>query len=119
MYLLANAYLKIGDKTNARNAFQFCAANTSNIFQKEVAGFNYAKLSYELNYYDIASKGLQAFISGFPKSIYIPEAKEILINTLANTSNYYEALQMFNQLPNKSAGIQKYILVYYMEEQLN
>lgn len=107
MYLLANAYLKIGDKTNARNAFQFCAANTSNAFQKEVAGFNYAKLSYELNYYDIASKGLQAFINGYPKSIYIPEAKEILVNTLANTSDYEEALTLFNQLPVKSAGIQK------------
>ena len=107
MYLLANAYLKINDKINARNAFQFCAANTSNAFQKEVAGFNYAKLSYELNYYDIASKGLQSFISNYPRSIYIPEAKEILINTLANSSNYEEALIMFNKLSVKSAEIQK------------
>ncbi len=107
MYLLANAYLKINDKLNARNAFQFCASNSSNAFQKEVAGFNYAKLSYELNYYDIASKGLQAFIRTYPKSIYIPEAKEILINTLANTSNYEEALTLFNKLSTKSADIQK------------
>ena len=107
MYLLANAYLKINDKVNARNAFQFCASNTSNAFQKEVAGFNFAKLSYELNYYDVASKGLQSFISTYPKSIYIPEAKEILINTLANTSNYEEALGLFNKLPVKSAEIQK------------
>ena len=107
MYLLANAYLKINDKTNARNAFQFCAANSSNTFQKEVAIFNLAKLSYELNYYDIASKGLQSFILKYPKSIYIPEAKEILINTLANTSNYEEALSLFNKLPVKSDEILK------------
>lgn len=107
MYLLANAYLKINDKLNARNAFQFCASNTSNPFQKEVAGFNYAKLSYDLNYYDIASKSLQHFISSYPKSIYISEAKEILINTLANTSNYEEALDLFNKLSVKSEGIQK------------
>ncbi len=107
MYLLANAYLKIDDKINARNAFQFCASNSSNIFQKEVASFNYSKLSYDLNYYDIASKGLQAFINNYPKSIYIPEAKEILINTLANTSNYEEALDLFNKLALKSEGIQK------------
>ncbi len=107
MYLLANAYLKINDKINARNAFQFCASNTSNAFQKEVAGFNYAKLSYDLNYYDIASKGLQSFIVNYPKSIYIPEAKEILINTLANTSDYEEALNLFNKLSVKSETIQK------------
>jgi TolA-binding protein len=107
MYLLANAYLKTNDKPNARNAFQFCASNTSNAFQKEVAGFNYAKLSYDLNYYDIASKGLQSFIINYPKSIYIPEAKEILINTLANTSDYEEALNLFNKLSIKSEGIQK------------
>lgn len=107
MYLLANAYLKINDKINARNAFQFCASNTSNAFQKEVASFNFAKLSYELNYYDIASKGLQSFITNYPRSIYIPEAKEILINTLANTSNYEEALVLFNKLSVKSTEIQK------------
>lgn len=107
MYLLANAYLKTNDKNNARNAFQFCASNSSNAFQKEVAGFNYAKLSYELNYLDIASRSLQNFIRSYPKSIYIPEAKEILVNTLANTSNYNEALSLFNLLPVKSEGIQK------------
>jgi tetratricopeptide (TPR) repeat protein len=107
MYLLANAYLKINDKINARNAFQFCASNTSNAFQKEVATFNYAKLSYDLNYYDIASKGLQSFIGNYPKSIYIPEAKEILINTLANTSDYEEALNLFNKLSVKSEEIKK------------
>jgi TolA-binding protein len=107
MYLLANAYLKINDKINARNAFQFCASNTSNAFQKEVAGFNYAKLSYDLNYYDIASKELQTFIVEYPKSIYIPEAKEILINTLANTSDYEEALDLFNKLSVKSDALQK------------
>lgn len=107
MYLLANAYLKINDKTNARNAFQFCAANSSNAFQKEVAIFNLAKLSYELNYYDIASKSLQSFIKKYPNSIYISEAKEILINTLANTSNYEEALSLFNKLPTKSDEILK------------
>lgn len=107
MYLLANAYLKTNDKPSARNAFQFCASNTSNAFQKEVSGFNYAKLSYDLNYYDIASKGLQAFIVNYPKSIYIPEAKEILVNTLANTSDYEEALDLFNKLSVKSEGILK------------
>ena len=107
MYLLANAYLKTSDKSSARNAFQFCAANTSNAFQKEVAIFNYGKLSYELNYFAIASKGLQNFISSYPISIYIPEAKEILVNTLANTSDFSEALNLFNALPVKSEGIRK------------
>lgn len=107
MYLLANAYLKTNDKVNARNAFLFCASNASNPFQKEVAAFNYAKLSYELNYLDIASRGLQNFMDGYPRSIYLPEARELLVNTLANTSNYKEALALYDKLPVKSEGIQK------------
>jgi tetratricopeptide (TPR) repeat protein len=54
MYLLGDAYLKTNQKANARNAFSFCASNSSNSVQKEVSKFNYAKLSFELGYQDIA-----------------------------------------------------------------
>ena len=54
MYILGDAYLKLGDKANARNAFSFGATNNVNLSQREVSKFNYAKLSYELGYQDIA-----------------------------------------------------------------
>jgi len=107
MYLLADAYLKTDQKTNARNAFLFCASNNSNATQKEISSFSYAKLSYELGYLDIALKGLQNFISSYPSSGYIPEAKELEVSVLANTSNYKDALTLFESLPKQSESIRK------------
>ena len=37
MYLLGDAYLKTGQKANARNAFLFCASNSSYPVQKEIS----------------------------------------------------------------------------------
>jgi TolA-binding protein len=107
MYLLADAYLKTNQKANARNAFLFCAGNSSNVIQKEVSVFNYAKLSYELGYLDIAIKELQTFLNSNPKSAYANETKELLISALANTSNYKDALDMFEKLPEKTESVKK------------
>lgn len=103
MYLLGDAYLKTGQKQNARNAFLFCAANSSNIVQKEISQFNYGKLSYELGYQDVALNELQKFIRSYPQSVYSNEAKDLLVAVLANTSNYQEALVLIEQMKNPSS----------------
>lgn len=92
MYLLADAYLKLNDKPNARNAFLFCATNNSNPTQQEVSLFSYAKLSYELNFLQEALQSLRQFRQQYPKSKFFAESKELYVNVLANTSNYKEAL---------------------------
>jgi len=107
MYLLADAHLKTGDKVNARNAFLFCASNNSNKKQKEVSQFSYAKLSYELGYLDIALTELKAFMQQYPESGNKNEAREIEVSVLANTSNYKEALVLFDSLPVKNDNIKK------------
>lgn len=104
MYLLGDAYLKTGQKANARNAFLFCAANSSNAKQKEISQFNYGKLSYELGYQDVALAELQKFIKAYPQSEYNAEAKDLLVSVLANTSNYQEALTLIDQMQNPSAA---------------
>ncbi len=107
MYLLADAYLKTGQKVNARNAFLFCASNNSNAGQKEISTFSYAKLSYELGYLDIALKELQQFLIDYPNSKSTQEAKELLVGVLANTSNYKDALVMFESLKAQSETVKK------------
>lgn len=94
MYLLGDAYLKTNQKANARSAFLFSANNSSNKDQKEIAQYNYAKLSYELGYEDVALTELRHFIDSFPRSTYNPEAKELLVSVLANTNNYKDALAL-------------------------
>jgi tetratricopeptide (TPR) repeat protein len=107
MYLLAKAYLEIGDKSNARNAFIFCAENNSNKIQKEVAIFSVAKLSFEEGLTNEALKGFQEFLKQYPRSNYTQEATDLLVNTLARTSNFKEGLQLYAGIKIPSVLAQK------------
>lgn len=99
MYLLGDAYLKTGDRENARNAFAFCAANSSNQQQREISLFNYAKLSYELGYQGVALTEMKRFLTAYPNSSYNREARELLVALLAGTNNFRDALQLIEELP--------------------
>ena len=107
MYLLGDCYLKTNQKASARNAFQFCATNNSNKKLQEISRFNYAKLSYELGYQDIALKEMQQFTTDYPSSVYVTEAKEILVGLLANTNNFSDALTMYEAFDKPTPAIKK------------
>jgi tetratricopeptide (TPR) repeat protein len=107
MYMLGDAYLKTGQKANARNAYLFCASNSSNAALKEVSKYNYAKLSYELGYQDEALNSLQSFLTEYPNSTYNKEAKELLVSVLANTSNYADALNLLQTVDKPSENARK------------
>ncbi|MBN8673297.1 MAG: tetratricopeptide repeat protein [Chitinophagales bacterium] len=107
MYLLGDAYLKTNQKTNARNAFLFCASNSSNPTQKEISKYQYAKLSYELGYQDEALNSLSSFLSDYPNSTYNAEAKELLVAVLANTNNYKDALSLLESLDKPSENAKR------------
>ena len=102
MYLLGDAYLKTGQKANARNAFLFCASNSSYPVQKEISQFHYAKLSYELGYPDAAMTEFRSFLQHYPNSGYASEAREMLLQVLAYTSNYKDALALMDSVQNPS-----------------
>ena len=107
MYLLADSYLRTNQKANARSAFLFCASNSSNQKQKEISMFNYAKLSFELGFQDIALNEFQNFLAAYPNSTYNTEAKELLVNILANTNNYQDALSLYESLGAKSETVKQ------------
>lgn len=107
MYLLGDAYLKTGQKTNARNAFLFCSSNSSDKKQQEISKFQYAKLSYELGYQDEALNGFKTFIADYPNSTYNTEAKDLLIAVLANTNNYREAITLLDGMKNPTPNAKR------------
>ena len=107
MYLLGDAYLKTGQKSNARNAFLFCASNSSNLTQKEISKYQYAKLSYELGYQDEALNSLKSFLNDYPNSTYNAEATELLVSVLANTNNYRDAQTLIESLSKTSENTKK------------
>jgi TolA-binding protein len=107
MYLLGDAYLKTNQKANARNAFSFCASNNRNDYQREVSKYNYAKLSYELGYQDVALTELKKFLAEYPNSAYTTEARELLVGVLANSNSYKDALALMDGLKNPSENVKK------------
>ena len=107
MYLLGDSYLKVGEKANARNAFLFCASNSSNKTQKEISKFQYAKLSYELGYQDEALNSLSSFLADYPNSTYRNEAQDLMVMVLANTNNYKDALSLIDGISNPSQNTKK------------
>lgn len=107
MYLLGDLYLKTNQKANARNAFQYSAYNSSNKVQQRVSRFNYAKLSYELGYQDVALSEMKKYLQDYPGSENETEAKEILVSLLANTNNYADAIQLYESLKPPTPAMQK------------
>ena len=109
MYLLGDAYLRTAQRANARNAFLFCSMNSSNGKQKEISKFNYAKLSYELGYQDVALTELQGFLQQYPNSEYSREGRELLVSVLAGTNNYRDALTLLDSLDHPSENARRLI----------
>ncbi len=107
MYLLGDLYLRTNQKVNARNAFKYSADNSSNRLQQEISRFNYAKLSFELGYNDVALNSMNSFLELYPESVYANEAKEIVINLLANTNNYTEALALYKTFPTATPTMKR------------
>lgn len=107
MYILGDLYLQTGDKYNARNAFQYSAYNSSNKQQQRISQFTYAKLSYELGFQDVALNEMKNYLKNYPNSEYDAEAKEILVNILANTSSFSDALALYKTFDRPSVNMQK------------
>ncbi len=107
MYLLGDCYLRTNQKANARNAFQYSAYNNSNKLQQQISRFNYAKLSYELGYQDIALNEMKKYLNDYPNSEYDTEAKEILVSLMANTNNFADALSLYESFDKPTASMQK------------
>ena len=108
-YELADLYIKNGDKQRAMMAFQ----NASNLnFDpkiREDALFQYAKITYELNYspFNEAIKAFDRYITEYPNSVKNGSAYDYLSNVFMTTRNYKDALVSLEKIKVKSPSIKK------------
>jgi tetratricopeptide (TPR) repeat protein len=102
MYVLAQSYIGLNQKANARSSFGYCIAGKIAEPKKETALFYFAKLSFELGFQDQAINGLTSFIAAYPSSKFIEEANEILFAYYAKTNNFKKAIEFLksNNLNN-------------------
>lgn len=104
MYYLADCYLKTGDLTSARNAFQIVSKIDFDPSLQEDALFQFAKLSVELHFDRDAITTLRRFL---PSSRYYTQAQELLSETLVNTKDYKGAIRIIESMPDQSPRIKE------------
>jgi tetratricopeptide (TPR) repeat protein len=104
-YNMGDCYLKLDQKTYARNAFKEAADLDFNLPIKEDALFNYAKLAFELSYnpFHEAITAFEGYLEKYPNSPRRDEAYEFLLNVYMKTRNYEAALKSLDKIANKDA----------------
>lgn len=102
MIALGESFLQTGNKQGARSAF-FKASRLSFDKQLQEEGlFNYAKLSYELDFHQVALDATQQFIKTYTFSQKMDDAKTLLGEILLSTKNYKDAIDILESIPNKN-----------------
>jgi tetratricopeptide (TPR) repeat protein len=107
MYLLASSYLKVNNKIGAKNAFLLCATKNQNLAQKEIALFNYAKLTIELKEYSVALQSIEKFNQLYPSSVYMNEAKGIYVTALAYSNDFNKAYDAYQKMDTLNEALLK------------
>ncbi|MEY3678049.1 MAG: hypothetical protein RI924_190 [Bacteroidota bacterium] len=107
MIALGKSFLAIDDKQGARNAFFRASKLNYDKEMQEEGAFNYAKLSYELEFHQVALDATQEFISNFSSSKRLNEAKILLSEILLTTKNYKDAIDILESISNRNKEAQE------------
>ena len=115
MITLGDAFLKTGNKQSARNAFFRASKLDFDPELKEEGLFNYAKLSYELEFHQVALDATQEYLETYPRAERLEEAKTLLAEVLLSTKNYRAAVDILESIGKRgrdaNAAYQK--VTYY------
>lgn len=102
MIALGDAFLNTGNKQGARNAFFRASKMDFDAALQEEGLYNYAKLSYELEFHQVGLDATQEYLDTYPNSSRQEEAKVLLAESLLSTRNYRAAVDILESLPNRS-----------------
>lgn len=101
---MADCYLKLDQKDQARMAFEAASNLNFDVEIKEVSLLNYAKLSYELSYspFNETINAFYNYITEYPNSIHKDEAYSYLVKVYLTSKNYKAALESLEKIKVKS-----------------
>src|SRR5206468_2660847 len=113
-YTLGNVFLKMKNKQSARNAYFVSSKMNFDPQLQEDALYEYAKLSYELDFNTQALDATRLYLKNYPKSGRSDEMKTLLGEELLNSHNYKEAVEILEPIaPNSDNAAQAYQKVTY------
>lgn len=106
-YHLGGCYLRADDKHRAMQSFSMASSADYDPQIREDALFNYGKLQYELGsgVFNEAINVLNKYITEYPESPRLNEAREYLIAAYYNSSNYDAAYAAIKLIPNPDNNI--------------
>ncbi len=109
LYHLADCYLKLDKKHDARMAFSSASKLDHDRNIQEDALFNYAVVTYELSYtpFNEAIQALNQYIEKYPSSARTDEAYNYLVMAYMTTKNYKMALSSMERIKEKTPDIKK------------
>lgn len=102
LYLIGQSFYALNDKPSARNAFGKASKLNDQKFLTSSALLNYAKLSYELNFYQTAIESFQDYIDAYPDSTDADDAQALLGDALLYTKNYKLAIEILDKIQPRS-----------------
>ncbi|MBD1392394.1 tetratricopeptide repeat protein [Mucilaginibacter glaciei] len=105
-YTLGDVFLKMNNKQSARNAFLVASRLDFDKQLQEDGLYQYAKLSYELDFNTQALDATRLYLKNYPRSRRLDEVKTLLGEELLTSHNYKEAVEILEPIPNKSASAQ-------------
>ena len=101
-YTLGEVFLKMDNKQSARNAFLKASKLSFDARLQEDGLYQYAKLSYELDFNLDALNATRLYIKNYPRAHRQQEMKILLGEELLNSHDYKEAVEILEPIPNKS-----------------
>ena len=111
---IGNSNIKIGNKVNARLAFEAALRTKFNPTVREEAMFNYALTTYETtSAFGESITAFEQFFTEFPNSKYTDKAQNYLATVYFTSKNYETAYQSILKIKNPNAKIleaKQYIL---------
>ena len=107
-YHMGDSYLQLERKSNARSAFKEASKMEFDTEVRENSLYNYAKLSYELDYdpFNQAIGSFEAYLNEFPQSDKKEEVYDFLLNVYMKTKAYDKALASLDKINNKDLRLQ-------------
>ena len=104
---LGQAYLKVGDKNNARMSFENAAKSNFDREMKETALYNYALLIHQTSFTGFGESVslFESFLNDFPQSKYTDRVNSYLLEVYMTTKNYKAALTSINKIKRPSNKI--------------